>query len=90
MRPILSVAFPALICSALLVITACAGHEEVKSGYVGTGSMSQDQVMQLLAQNGYQDIDGLHKNGEDWVGSANKDGSPVSFDIDKKGAIHSK
>ena len=84
------VVFRTVLCSTLLILAACFGREDVKSSYVGTASMSEDQVMQLLAQNGYQDITSLHKNGHDWVGSARKDGSPVNFDIDKAGTIHTK
>lgn len=79
-----------LLCSLALTIGACASHEEVRTAYVGTASMNQDQVEQLLSQNGFTEITGLHKNGMDWVGSANKDGQAVNFDIDKKGIIHSK
>lgn len=78
-----------VLCSTLLVLAAC-DRENVKSSYMGTASMSEDQVTQLLAQNGYQAITSLHKNGHDWVGSATKDGSPVNFDIDKAGTIHTK
>ncbi len=74
---------------ALFGLAACA-HEDTKSEYMGTGSMDQSQVMQLLNQHGYVDISNLHKNGPDWVGSASKDGQAVSFDIDKHGTIHTK
>jgi len=90
MRATSSVAFSALVFSAMLATAACSGREAVRSGYVGTATMSEDQVTELLTQNGYQDVTNLHKNGQDWVGAANKDGSPVTFDIDKDGAIHSK
>jgi len=79
-----------LLCSLVMAIGACASHESVRTAYVGTSSMNQDQVEQLLAQNGFTEVTGLHKNGLDWVGSANKDGQSVSFDIDKNGKIHSK
>lgn len=69
---------------------ACS-TEHVQSGYVGPASLSQDQVTQLLNQQGYTSVSGLHKNGNDWVGSAvNKDGQEVNFDIDKDGTIHTK
>jgi hypothetical protein len=79
-----------LFCSALVTLTACSGREQVKSGYVGTSSMDQDQVMQLLNQQGYTDVTNLHKNGPDWIGAATKDGSTMTFDIDKNGKIHTK
>lgn len=53
--------------------------------------MTQDQVTQLLHQQGYGQISDLHKNGSDWVGAATtRDGTHVDFDIDKNGLIHTK
>lgn len=83
-------ALTVLLCSSALAIAACASHEDVRTAYVGTSSMTQDQVQQLLTQNGFTEVSGLHKNGMDWVGSGYKDGQAVNFDIDKKGVIHSK
>jgi hypothetical protein len=78
-------------CAALLVLlSACATHETVKSSYVGTAAMNEDQVTQLLNQQGYTDVNNLHENGQDWIGSASKDGQVVNFDIDKSGNIHTK
>jgi hypothetical protein len=74
-------------------LSACSmfGGEHVHSGYVGPAALSQDQVTQLLNEQGYTEITGLHKNGNDWVGSAvDKDGQQVNFDIDKGGTIHTK
>lgn len=69
---------------------ACS-TERVHSGYVGPAALNQDQVAQLLNQQGYTDITGLHKNGDDWIGAAtDKDGQQVNFDIDKSGTIHTK
>jgi hypothetical protein len=78
-----------LSCAAFLMLVACTG-ERVKSGYVGTGSMDMDQVTQLLTQQGYTGITGLHKNGQDWVGQAEKDGQPASFDIAPDGTMKTK
>lgn len=83
------VVLPAALCATLLLLAAC-GRENVKSSYLGTASMSEDQVTQMLNNNGYQSITSLHKNGQDWVGSATKDGTPVNFDIDKSGTVHTK
>ena len=77
-------------CAALLVLAACVGHETVKSSYVGTASMSMDQVTQLLTQQGYSGITGLHENGQDWIGEGQKNGQTVSFDIAPNGTIHTK
>ena len=74
-------------------LTACSmfGGEHVRSGYEGPAALNQDQVTQLLNEQGYTDVSGLHKNGSDWIGSAiNKDGRQVNFDIDKGGTIHTK
>ena len=76
--------------SSLLVLEACGGHESVKSSYIGTASMNQDQVTQLLTQQSYTQITGLHQNGRDWVGEAQKGGQPVSFDIASDGTIHTR
>ena len=78
-----------MVSAAFLIISACA-HEDVKSGYVGPASLSQDQVAQLLGQNGYSEITGLHKNGQDWVGAAQKDGQQVNFDVARDGTIRTK
>jgi len=79
-----------MCCSLLFVLSACSGHEETGSGYVGTAVMNQDQITQLISQQGYTAIADLHKNGDDWLGAATKEGKSVSFDIDKNGAIHTK
>ena len=79
----------ALGASMFLVLAACA-HESVKSGYVGPASLSEDQVSQILQQQGYTGIVGLHKNDRNWVGSAEKDGHQVNFDISPDGTIHTK
>ncbi len=76
--------------SCLLLLEACGGHEVVKSSYIGTASMNEDQVTQLLTQQNFRDVTGLHKNGRDWVGEAQKDGHSVSFDISPNGTIHTK
>ena len=84
---------PALIFLLALSTSACSmfGGEKVQSDYVGTGSLDQSQVAHMLSEKGFTDITGLHKNGQDWVGSAmNKDGQQVNFDIDKTGTIRTK
>jgi len=79
-----------LLCSSMLGLAGCDTHEDVKSSYVGTSSMDQAQVTQLLNQQGFRDITNLHKNGPDWIGSATKGGNAVNFDIDKAGTIHTR
>ena len=88
-------AVAALLWCGPLTLIACSEmpgheHENVKSTYVGVSSMDDGQVTQLLSKQGFTDITNLHKNGPDWVGSANKDGQMVNFDIDKNGNVHTK
>jgi hypothetical protein len=81
-----------LVCLvALLGGCSMFGGEKVQKGYVGPASLNQDQVTQLLEQQGYSNITGLHENGSDWIGAAtNRSGQQVTFDIDKDGTIHTK
>ncbi len=77
----------------LVLLSACSlfGGEKVDKGYVGPASLDQAQVTQLLEQQGFSNITGLHENGSDWIGAAtNRNGQQVTFDIDKDGTIHSK
>ncbi|HXS29039.1 MAG TPA: hypothetical protein VN730_15360 [Steroidobacteraceae bacterium] len=77
----------------LVALSACSmfGAERVQSAYVGPAAMNQDQVTRMLNEQGYTSITGLHKNGNDWIGSAiAEDGRQVNFDIDKAGKIHTK
>ncbi len=72
------------------MILGCAS-EKVHSDYVGPAAMDQQQIEQLLSDQGYTNVTGLHKNGSDWIGSAmNRNGQEVAFDIDKAGTIHTK
>lgn len=79
-----------LSCIAVsMAITGCSGVR-TKSDYIGTASMSKEQILQILSQQGYTEVTDLHKNGEDWFGSAQKDGRVMNLDIDKGGTIHTK
>ncbi|HLK70765.1 MAG TPA: hypothetical protein VKT19_02345 [Steroidobacteraceae bacterium] len=73
-----------------LTLAACAGRERVRSEYIGTASMNEDQITQLLYQQGYTSITDLHKNGNDWIGAATHNGQAVNFDIDKDGKINTR
>ncbi len=77
------------ISALMLGLTACSS-ESTQTSYVGTSSMDAAQVQQLLRNQGYTDISNLHKNGNDWVGSALANGRPVAFDIDQNGVVHTK
>ena len=88
--PRLSVAVIVAMSGAALMIVSACSSENVKSGYVGPASMTQDQVVQTLEQNGYTGVTGLHKNGQDWVGAAQKDGQQVNFDVARDGTIRTK
>lgn len=83
--------------AALLFLGGCSlldrtsSSESVKTAYAGTASMTARQVTQLLHNQGYTDVTGLHQNGDDWVGAAiASTGHHVDFDIDKSGVIHAK
>lgn len=83
--------------AALLALGGCAmldrssSSENVKTAYAGTASMNQQQVMQLLHNQGYANVTGLHQNGDDWVGAATTSaGNRIDFDMDKSGVIHTK
>lgn len=68
----------------ILGCAACAGGR-VGSIHVATAGMSQDQAVQVLTRLGYRDIGDIHKRGTHWIGSADKSGQRVTFDLDKDG-----
>lgn len=83
--------------ASLLFLGGCSlldrtsSSESVKTAYAGTASMTSQQVTQLLYNQGYTDVTGLHQNGDNWVGAAiTSTGHHVDFDIDKSGVIHAK
>jgi hypothetical protein len=79
------------VCVVLLAACSAFGGERSEKAYVGTASLNEEQVTQLLSQKGYTNIQGLHKNGPDWIGSAtNSSGQQVNFDIDKDGTLSAK
>jgi uncharacterized protein YceK len=86
-----------LMTATLLVLGGCSmldrssSSENVRTAYAGPASMSADQVRQLLHNQGYTNVSGLHQNGDDWVGAATDgSGKHVDFDMDKNGVIHTK
>lgn len=86
-----------LMTAALLGLGGCSlldrssSSENVRTAYAGPASMTADQVTQMLHNQGYRNVTGLHQNGDDWVGSATTStGKHVVFDMDKDGVIHSK
>lgn len=83
--------------AALLALGGCSlldrtsSSENVRTAYAGPASMTADQVEQLLHNQGYTNVTGLHRNGDNWVGAAtNSAGRHVDFDMDKNGTIHTK
>ncbi len=83
--------------AALLILGGCSlldrssSSENVRTAYAGPASMTAGQVMQLLRNQGYTNVKDLHRNGDDWVGSATTgSGAHVDFDLDKSGVIHTK
>ena len=82
---------------ALLALGGCSlldrssSSENVRTAYAGTASMTDQQVTQLLHNQGYANVTGLHQNGDDWVGAATtRAGKRIDFDMDKSGVIHTK
>lgn len=85
------------VTASLLVLGGCSlldrtsSSENVKTAYAGTSTMTESQIEQLLRNQGYTHVMGLHRNGDDWLGSArDSSGTHVNFDIDKDGVIHTK
>lgn len=83
--------------AALLAVGGCSmfdrssSSENVRTAYAGTSSMTEEQVAQLLHNQGYTNVTDLHQNGDDWVGAATTNtGNHVDFDMDKKGVLHTK
>ena len=83
--------------AALLALSGCSlldrssSSENVRTAYAGPASMTAQQVDQLLHNQGYHNVTGLHQNGDDWIGAAvTSTGNHVDFDIDKNGVIHTK
>ena len=83
--------------TVLLALGGCSmldrssSSEHVRTAYAGTASMNQRQVIQLLHDQGYANVTGLHQNGDDWVGAATtRTGNRIDFDMDKRGVIHTK
>lgn len=86
-----------LMTAALLALGGCSlldrssSSESVRTAYAGPASMTADQVTQLLHNQGYTHVKDLHRNGDNWVGSATSNsGAHVDFDMDKNGVIHTK
>jgi uncharacterized protein YceK len=86
-----------LMTATLLVLGGCSlldrssSSESVRTAYAGTAAMTASQVTQLLHNQGYTNVRDLHRNGDDWVGSATtSSGTHVDFDMDKNGVIHTK
>lgn len=85
------------LTATLLALGGCSlldrssTSENVRTAYAGPASMTGDQVRQLLHNQGYTHVTGLHQNGDDWIGAATTStGTHVDFDIDKSGVIHAK
>lgn len=81
----------------LLALGGCSlldrtsSSENVRTAYAGPAVMTADQVRQLLHNQGYTNVTGLHQNGDNWLGSATtRTGTHVTFDMDRNGVIHTK
>lgn len=86
-----------LMTATFLALGGCSlldhssASENVRTAYAGPASMTADQVRQLLHNQGYTHVTNLHRNGDDWLGSATTSGGAhVNFDMDKNGVIRTK
>lgn len=52
--------------------------------------MSEDQVRNLLRQQGYSDVSSVRKEGDKFEAKAMKDGKAVTIEIDSTGKITDK
>lgn len=78
----------ALLCVHAVAVAGCVAHVHTTPRPTEAGSMSREQATQVLIHQGYRNISNLHKNGEDWIGTATKHGKPATVDIDKIGNIN--
>jgi hypothetical protein len=80
--------YAVLLYSCLLTMAACASRQITRPQESTSASMSREQATQLLIHEGYRDITHLHRNGEDWIATANKHGKTTTVDIDNTGSIN--
>ena len=73
-----------------LALAACASGFGADDGEGGsaTVAMTEPQVRQLLLDQGYANVAGLHATAEGWSASAMRGGKPVTVDVDHYGIIH--
>jgi len=77
-----------LLCFSLVALCGCAAHVHSDPGLNEPNSRTREQAVQILIHDGYRDITDLHRNGEDWIGTATKHGKRANVDIDKTGNIN--
>jgi hypothetical protein len=73
-----------------VMLAACASGFGTDYGDGGSAAavMTEPQVHQLLLDQGYADVAGLHATADGWSASATRSGRPVTVDVDRYGIIH--
>jgi hypothetical protein len=79
---------PRCILLALALALAACASDRGDSGGSATAAMTEPQVRQLLLDQGYANVAGLHATNEGWTASATRSGKPVTVDVDRYGIIH--
>jgi hypothetical protein len=80
-----------LLVALPLALAACASlfaPDRGDSGGSAMAAMTEPQVRQLLLDQGYADIAGLHATGDGWSAAATRGGKAVTVDVDRYGIIH--
>jgi hypothetical protein len=70
--------------AGLVLLAACAG------GPPGGVPTNVDEARRVLDQQGYVEIQNLHATGNGFEAEAQRDGKPVTVDIDGDGIIHTR
>ncbi len=55
-----------------------------------TQPLDQSQVKQRLEQQGYSNVQGVHKRGDGWTANAEKNGQKVTLNLDNSGQVRTK
>ncbi len=63
--------------------------EHALSG-ASTAPMDQSQVKQRLEQQGYSNVQGIHKDRDGWTANAERNGQKVTVDLDNNGQVKTK
>lgn len=75
----------AAFCVAVILGIAACSSRPVQADHGASRGLNQQRAVQLLAEQGYTHVSELHKRGSHWMGTADKGGQQVTFDLDKDG-----